>query len=205
MESNQHPLPLKITLQIEQICSELETAWQTQQPPPLEQLLSRIEEVYRPDLLFELLLLELHYRQTASEALQITDYHDRFPLQKGVINHAWEKLFGPIESAVNNPLAAHQPQAIQARYSKQSLHRQGGIGRIWIAHDSNLDRPVALKDLQPQYTEDPAARERFIREAQITGKLDHPNIVPVYQLRQAAMSLNRSIPCDWWKEKHFVS
>ena len=100
---------------------------------------------------------------------------------------AWEKLFGRIEPVTGDqPDTRIQPQAIQARYFKQSLHRQGGIGRIWIAHDSNLNRAVALKDLQPQYTEDPAVRERFVREAQITGKLDHPNIVPVYQLRQGS-------------------
>jgi len=186
MKPDPQPQRLKITLEIESICSELESAWQTQQPLPLEQLLSRIEEDYRPALLFELLLLEFHYRQADSDRLEIEHYYDRFPQHEVVINQAWEKLFGPIEPAAGDQPATHQPQAIQARYSKQSLHRQGGIGRIWIAHDSNLDRPVALKDLQPQYTEDPAARERFIREAQITGKLDHPNIVPVYQLRHGS-------------------
>ena len=99
MEFDQHTLPLRITVQIEQICSELESAWQTQQPPPLEQLLSQTEEDYRPHLLFELLLLEFHYRQADTDRLEIEHYYDRFPQHEVVINRAWEKLFGPIEPA----------------------------------------------------------------------------------------------------------
>ncbi|MEC9004024.1 MAG: protein kinase, partial [Planctomycetota bacterium] len=121
-----------------------------------------------------------------SEPLDIQDYLNRFPRHETLIHQAWEKIFGPHELAADPGQDAQPAQAIHARYAKQSLHRQGGIGRIWIAHDNNLNRKVALKDLQPEYTEDPAIRDRFIREAQITGKLDHPNIVPVYQLRQGS-------------------
>lgn len=186
MEFEHDVLPLKVAMQIETVCSSYESAWQAKQPPRLEDSLQQVEKVFRPALLFELLLLEFHYQQTGSEILEIQDYHDRFPQQTELIHRAWAKCFGPIEPAANASSDAHPSQAIQAKYSKQSLHRQGGIGRVWIAHDNNLNRQVALKDLQPQYTEDPAVRERFVREAQITGKLDHPNIVPVYQLRQGS-------------------
>ncbi|MEE2707333.1 MAG: protein kinase [Planctomycetota bacterium] len=186
MEPDQHPVPLEVAMRIEKICSEFESAWQVQKPSQLENLLLLVEDNYRPDLLSELLLLEFHYRQTGPDAIEIQDYQDRFPEHKQLVNQAWERLFGRVESPAPDQPDSAQNQTIQAKYAKRKLHRQGGIGRIWIAHDRNLNRKVALKDLQPQYTEDPVVRERFIREAQITGKLEHPNIVPVYQLRQGS-------------------
>ena len=186
MDFDQHALPLKVALQIEKICSESESAWQAQKSPQLENLLLQVEADYRPALLSELLLLEFHYRQNGPASPEIQDYYDRFPEHQELINQAWEKSFGPVDSLEPDDPNAPLPQAIQAKYAKRTLHRQGGIGRIWIAHDRNLDRKVALKDLQPQYTDDPAVRERFVREARITGKLEHPNIVPVYQLRQGS-------------------
>ncbi len=179
-------LPLEVALQIEKICSDYESAWQMQQAPRLEDSLQLVQAAYQPALLFELLLLELNYCPGDSEPLDIQAYLNRFPQQESLVHQAWEKVFGPHELAAGHREDAHPSQAIHARYSKQSLHRQGGIGRIWIAHDNNLNRKVALKDLQPEHTENPAIRDRFIREAQITGKLDHPNIVPVYQLRQGS-------------------
>ena len=184
MEFDQHSVPLKVAMQIEHICSELESAWQSQKPPQLETLLSKVEEQYHPALLSELLLLEFHYRQISQDTVEIKDYCGRFPEHQELVNQVWGKLFGSIDLPETDLIELSHPQAIQAKYAKTTLHRQGGIGRIWIAHDRNLNRKVALKDLQPQYTEDPDVRKRFVREAQITGKLEHPNIVPVYQLRQ---------------------
>ena len=58
----------------------------------------------------------------------------------------------------------------------------GGIGRVWIARDRDLNREVALKEVLPGNAGRPHLRRRFVREAQVTGQLDHPNIVPVYEL-----------------------
>ena len=68
------------------------------------------------------------------------------------------------------------------RYELIHLHATGGIGRIWFARDHHLGRDVALKELQPRQSHDPHACARFLREAQITGQLEHPGIVPVYEL-----------------------
>jgi serine/threonine-protein kinase len=68
------------------------------------------------------------------------------------------------------------------RYVRTQLHATGGIGRVWLAYDAALGREVALKELRPDRADDAALRARFLREAQITGQLEHPGIVPVYEV-----------------------
>jgi eukaryotic-like serine/threonine-protein kinase len=71
---------------------------------------------------------------------------------------------------------------LQQRYTLACLHATGGIGRIWVARDNQLGRDVALKELRPERAGNAVLGERFLREAQITGQLEHPGIVPVYEL-----------------------
>jgi serine/threonine-protein kinase len=61
-------------------------------------------------------------------------------------------------------------------------HARGGIGVVFVAMDSELHREVALKKIQPQHADDPASRARFLIEAEVTGRLEHPGVVPVYGL-----------------------
>ena len=70
----------------------------------------------------------------------------------------------------------------QWRYSLTRLHASGGIGRIWVAHDSEFGRDVALKELRPEPAGQATHTARFLQEARITGQLEHPGIVPVYEL-----------------------
>ncbi len=59
---------------------------------------------------------------------------------------------------------------------------QGGFGRIYLAHDDDLDRPVAIKVPNPERITDSADLEAFLTEARILAKLDHPHIVPVFDV-----------------------
>jgi tetratricopeptide (TPR) repeat protein/tRNA A-37 threonylcarbamoyl transferase component Bud32 len=68
------------------------------------------------------------------------------------------------------------------RYALTRLHAKGGIGQVWLAHDSDLGRDVALKELRSEQAANPAIWARFVEEAKITGQLEHPGIVPVYEL-----------------------
>ena len=83
------------------------------------------------------------------------------------------------------------------RYDIRREHARGGMGRIMLARDQAIGRDIALKELLPgmgssnsipgsvpqQYTNDSGGiEERFLREAKITGQLEHPNIVPVYEI-----------------------
>jgi serine/threonine protein kinase/tetratricopeptide (TPR) repeat protein len=61
-------------------------------------------------------------------------------------------------------------------------HAQGGLGAVFVALDSELNREVALKEIQDRHADDPSSRSRFLLEAEITGRLEHPGIVPVYAM-----------------------
>ena len=56
----------------------------------------------------------------------------------------------------------------------------GGMGVVYAAHDTALDRPVALKVISPQLADDPGFRERFVREARAQAALSSEHVVPVY-------------------------
>jgi serine/threonine-protein kinase len=72
--------------------------------------------------------------------------------------------------------------AARDRYTLSRLHATGGIGRVWLAHDDSLGRDVALKELRPECAGNPVVWARFLKEAQITGQLEHPGIVPIYEM-----------------------
>jgi serine/threonine-protein kinase len=82
---------------------------------------------------------------------------------------------------------------------------RGGMGRIHPATDRNLLRHVALKRLDKQLAKTPMYRDGFIAEAQMTGQLEHPNIVPVHELAVApngvpyfTMKLVQGVSLDDW-------
>ena len=58
----------------------------------------------------------------------------------------------------------------------------GGLGELFLALDPELDRQVALKRLRAFHAFDPVSQSRFLLEAKVTGRLEHPGIVPVYGL-----------------------
>jgi serine/threonine protein kinase len=72
------------------------------------------------------------------------------------------------------------------RYRIVRPHAKGGLGEVSVAEDLELHREVALKEIQERHAHDPQSRSRFLLEAEITGGLEHPGIVPVYGLGQYA-------------------
>jgi serine/threonine protein kinase len=88
------------------------------------------------------------------------------------------------------PIPAHEgpqrpvdlPAEMRARLTLRQQYARGGASRVWLAHDEDLNRQVIVKELHPSMADTPEARKRFLKEAQITAQLEHPNIVPVYGL-----------------------
>jgi serine/threonine-protein kinase len=78
----------------------------------------------------------------------------------------------------------HGPVAAERRYLPLRFHARGGLGEVFVAEDAQLHRQVALKRIQKSRAGDSGSRCRFIVEAEITGRLEHPGIVPVYGLEE---------------------
>jgi WD40 repeat protein/serine/threonine protein kinase len=76
--------------------------------------------------------------------------------------------------------------ALGERFRIVRPYARGGLGEVFLAIDPELDRQVALKELRAFHAFDPVSQSRFLREAKLTGRLEHPGIVPVYGLGRYA-------------------
>jgi serine/threonine protein kinase len=73
------------------------------------------------------------------------------------------------------------PGATFAGYEVENVVGSGGIGILYRARQLRLDRPVALKVVEPHVAREPVVREQLRREARTLAALDHPNVVPLYE------------------------
>ena len=72
------------------------------------------------------------------------------------------------------------------RYMERTMLGQGGMGKVMLAHDARVGRDVAVKQLHDEREFAPEDRARFLREARVQGQLEHPSIVPVYDIDERA-------------------
>src|SRR4051812_5439496 len=79
-------------------------------------------------------------------------------------------------------LAVGPPTSDGQRFRILRPHARGGLGAVSVALDSELNREVALKQILHRHADDPESRARFLLEAEVTGRLEHPGVVPVYGL-----------------------
>ncbi|PRQ01249.1 protein kinase domain-containing protein [Enhygromyxa salina] len=82
-----------------------------------------------------------------------------------------------IEQLLRSTLPAHS--------ERLELRREvgrGGMGTVWLAIDRSLRRPVALKQLDDSFATNMSQVANFLREARVTAQIDHPNLVPVYEV-----------------------
>jgi serine/threonine-protein kinase len=91
--------------------------------------------------------------------------------------------------AAAGAIPAPAPAALPARLGRYELREEigrGGMGSVLRGHDPDLGRDLAVKVLLPHQQNDPAVVRRFTKEAQIGGQLQHPGIVPVYEMGHSA-------------------
>ncbi|HEX5060519.1 MAG TPA: serine/threonine-protein kinase, partial [Kofleriaceae bacterium] len=109
-------------------------------------------------------------------------------VQSGDVGHEATLASGETVASGGAPLgpstaARDLPEVDETRYTIGGEVGRGGLGRVLRARDEVLDRPVALKQL---FASDDNSRRRFIREAMITARLQHPAIIPVYDAGRLA-------------------
>lgn len=86
------------------------------------------------------------------------------------------------ENLLRTRTIAGTPTSAGTRFLRLRPHAKGGLGEVFVALDSELNREVALKEIQERRADESESRARFLMEAEITGGLEHPGIVPVYGL-----------------------
>ncbi|WZO96595.1 serine/threonine-protein kinase [Isosphaeraceae bacterium EP7] len=86
----------------------------------------------------------------------------------------------PDDEGPQEPSPTRTPH--ESRFKIIRRHARGGLGEVYLARDEELNRDVALKEIQARHADQLSSRSRFLLEAEITGRLEHPGIVPVYGL-----------------------
>ena len=79
------------------------------------------------------------------------------------------------------------PQASIAHYRITAKLGEGGMGEVWRATDTKLNREVAIKILPDAFANDSDRLARFQREAQVLASLNHPNIAAIYAVEDRAL------------------
>src|SRR3954452_18930019 len=79
------------------------------------------------------------------------------------------------------------PSSQIAHYRIKSKLGEGGMGAVYRATDTKLNRDVAIKVLPPAFAQDSARMQRFEREAQVLASLNHPNIAAIYGIEEGAI------------------
>jgi WD40 repeat protein/tRNA A-37 threonylcarbamoyl transferase component Bud32 len=196
-------LPLEVLDRIDRACDRFEASWQAGERHRLEDYLDGVAAAYRSAMLRNLLAVELDARLRRGERPEPAEYADRFPADGEVIAAAFEEI--RVESSDPTPTRSWPTAADFAspvagdfdgtetsladdiavdggRFRVLRAHARGGLGAVFVALDTELHREVALKRMRRRQARDPACRSRFLQEAEITGGLEHPGIVPVYGL-----------------------
>ncbi len=101
---------------------------------------------------------------------------------KGVADEDVQKSLIAFPDATESETTTFNPREAGVRFRVLRPHAQGGLGEVFVAEDLELHREVALKEIQPLHANNANSRGRFLMEAEVTGGLEHPGIVPVYGL-----------------------
>ena len=169
VESGAYALDLNSLCQIDDRVDQFEALWDGHQCPRLEAFLADWSGPHQDALFRELLWAELHRLQVQqNREISEEEYRQRFP------------QFEPVVRQVFRGRGRHFGSPRRFRILKE--HAVGGLGVVYRAYDQELDREVALKQILPKMVDHEDAQRRFLLEAEITGGLEHPGIVPVYSL-----------------------
>ncbi|QEF98663.1 Serine/threonine-protein kinase PknB [Stieleria maiorica] len=180
MNVRQKKLPLSALERIDDRCADFERRWQSDQPPTIESVLAdNVPDEEQELLLAELVVLEIDYRRRRGDSPTKQEYLDRFPAHAGAIHDALDDDDKP-----NAPFAPPTVARLSELFPTLEIIEllgAGGMGAVYKARQEGLDRLVALKILPEEFAHDVKFALRFTREARTLAKLNHPNIVSVFE------------------------
>ena len=179
MSIRQEKLPIESLERIDDLCANFERQWQANDPPSIESMLGTVSGVERDVLLVELVLLDFDYRCRRSEKPEKQEYIERFPEAADAINDALVE--GEKTTRAFVPPSLERLSELFGTLEIIELLGLGGMGAVYKVRQEGLDRIVALKILPEEFARDVKFALRFTREARTLAKLNHPNIVSVYE------------------------
>jgi eukaryotic-like serine/threonine-protein kinase len=164
--------------------------WTTERSRPMGQVLLDRGALSRDDRTMLDGLVRRHMEKRGGEPERGAE--DMAALRLRAIRDIDPAAVGPFTIGVGPPLNPEdssdasftlgQATSEGGRFRLIRHHARGGIGTVFVALDSELHREVALKQIQHHHADDPTSRARFLLEAEVTGRLEHPGVVPVYGL-----------------------
>lgn len=191
--------------EIDRVCSCFESQRMQGNSLSIEDLCAAYPHDIRATLRQELVRAEMEILDSWDQLGSLDSNVQRFPDLADFVSHHWRvlqsqthlsRLTGPIETSTGtndqSSRSTHDEENLEASYtaapgrefaSRFRILRHladGGIGSVYVAYDQDLNREVALKELQRKFVSNAIVLERFHAEATITGALEHPNIVPIY-------------------------
>ncbi len=162
---------------IESLCSEFEQSWSPDSHATLIELkLKDCPEKLRSDLLLELIAIECERLVAAGKQPDKAEYAARFPHAGQVVGQAFDLW----DSSHAIPLLSKMPDRIGEYRLVREIGR-GGAGVVYEAVHDSLQRRVALKALIVHPLRFPKRKSRFTQEAQAAARLQHENIVTIYE------------------------